>query len=60
MGLKHYDKAFKGRAVKLSYEIVNISTTSRKLGISDSILGQRRKLLKSLEIKVFQVRKINA
>ena len=42
MLVKHYGKAFKERAVKLSYEIENISAPSRKLGISDSILGQWR------------------
>ncbi len=40
---KHYDKSFKERAVKLSYERGSILQTAKELGISDSALGKWRK-----------------
>jgi transposase len=43
MGIKHYDKQFKERAVKLSKERDNISAVSRELGISSSQLTKWRK-----------------
>lgn len=40
---KIYDKAFKERAVKLSYERGSLLKAAKELGISDSILGKWRK-----------------
>ncbi|MFR9610746.1 MAG: transposase [Rikenellaceae bacterium] len=43
MGVKHYDKQFKERAVKLSYQRSSISQAARELGVSDSQLSKWRK-----------------
>ncbi len=43
MGVKHYDKAFKENAVKLSYKSVSVSQCACDLGISDSQLHKWRK-----------------
>ncbi len=40
---KHYDKPFKERAVKLSYERGSVLQAAKELGISDSALGKWRK-----------------
>ena len=40
---KIYDKAFKERAVKLSYDRGSLLKAAKELGISDSILGKWRK-----------------
>lgn len=42
MGVKHYDKSFKERAVRLSFERGNISQVAKELWISDSQLGKCR------------------
>jgi len=43
MGTRHYDKAFKDNAVKLSYERSNHSTLAKELGVSKSQLSKWRK-----------------
>lgn len=43
MGVKHYDKSFKERAVRLSFDRGNISQVAKELGISDSQLGKWRR-----------------
>ncbi|MEG0788701.1 MAG: transposase [Alistipes sp.] len=43
MGVKHYDKAFKERAVKLSIQRGNISQVAKEIGVSDSQLSKWRK-----------------
>lgn len=43
MGIKHYDKAFKERAVKLSYERSSVLQAAKELGVSDSQLSKWRK-----------------
>ena len=40
MGTKHYDKAFKEQAVKLSNQRGNINSVARELGISGSQLSK--------------------
>jgi transposase len=39
----HYDKAFKENAVKLSFELKNVSDLAHELGISPALLYRRRK-----------------
>lgn len=43
MGVKHYDKSFKERTVRLSFDRGNISQVAKELGISDSQLGKWRR-----------------
>lgn len=43
MGIKHYDKSFKERAVKLSYERSSVLQAAKELGVSDSQLSKWRK-----------------
>ena len=43
MGIRHYDKAFKENAVKLSYERSNQGVLAKELGISKSQLSKWRK-----------------
>ena len=43
MGTKHYDKAFKQNAVKLSYSRSNLSTLAKELGVSTSQLSKWRR-----------------
>ena len=43
MGLKSYDKSFKERAVKLSYQRKSVLVAAKELGVSDSSLGKWRK-----------------
>ena len=43
MGTRHYDKAFKENAVKLSYERSNQGVLAKELGISKSQLSKWRK-----------------
>ena len=40
---KSYDKSFKERAVKLSYQRGSLLSAAKELGISDSTLGKWRK-----------------
>ena len=42
MGNKHYDKAFKERAVELSKKRGNINQVARELGVSSSQLSKWR------------------
>jgi transposase len=51
---KIYDRAFKEKAVQLSYERHNISELARELGIAPQ-LYKWRKSTKSLDKEVFQV-----
>ena len=43
MGRKHYDKSFKERAVKLTYQRGSIVATAKELGVASSALGKWRK-----------------
>ena len=43
MGVKPYDKPFKGRAFKLRYQRRSVSPAARELGVSDSQLSKWRK-----------------
>ena len=43
MGTKHYDKAFKENAVKLSYSRSSLSLLAKELGVSTSQLSKWRK-----------------
>ena len=43
MVLKSYDKLFKERAVKLSYQRKSILVAAKEFGISDNSLGKWRK-----------------
>lgn len=43
MGTKHYDKAFKENAVKLSYQRESLSALSREIGVSVGRLSKWRK-----------------
>lgn len=43
MGIEHYDKSFKERAVKSSYERGNVMEAASELGISGSQLRKWRK-----------------
>jgi transposase len=52
---KIYDRAFKEKAVQLSYERHNISELARELGITAPQLYSGVKSTKSLDKEVFQV-----
>ncbi|MFE3870746.1 transposase [Flavobacterium sp. ZS1P70] len=51
--LKIYDKAFKEKAVQLSYERTIISELARELGVTAPQLYKWRKEFKNLEREVF-------
>lgn len=40
MGIKHYDKSLKERAIKLSYELSSVLQAAKELGVSDSPLSK--------------------